>query len=153
MKWIKASERLPEKDGFYIADSDWIGDAINEIVPNDRSDTNFLNGKFECGKNWRVTAWLDEASTSDNTQSIDKELAGKIWDAACKFNHEEFMYLERGIHIQAPDKETFINSLNLDNTQIRDGYSKQDIINAWNSAYGGDSFLSGEDYEASLQPL
>jgi hypothetical protein len=29
-------------------------------------------------------------------------------------------------------------------------YSKQDVINAWNSAYGGDGFLSGEDYEASL---
>lgn len=31
-------------------------------------------------------------------------------------------------------------------------YSRQDLINAWNSAYGGDSYLSGEDYVDNLLP-
>lgn len=31
-----------------------------------------------------------------------------------------------------------------------DVWTKQDVINAWNSAYGGDSFSSGEDYADSL---
>ena len=31
-------------------------------------------------------------------------------------------------------------------------YSRQDVINAWNSAYGGDSYLSGEQYVDDLLP-
>ena len=31
-------------------------------------------------------------------------------------------------------------------------YSRQDVINAWNSAYGGDRYLSGEDYVDDLLP-
>lgn len=62
------------------------------------------------------------SSPSDNTQSIDTELAGKIWDAgqnrAWGENYNEF-HTDDQVEITAPDKETFINSLNLDNTQIR----------------------------------
>ncbi len=63
------------------------------------------------------------SSPSDNTQSIDKELAGKIWDAAEEFSNEcwcgQCDYCNT-VSKRPPDKETFINSLNLDNTQIRD---------------------------------
>lgn len=31
-------------------------------------------------------------------------------------------------------------------------YSRQDVINAWNSAYGGDRYLSGEQYVDDLLP-
>lgn len=64
------------------------------------------------------------STLSDNTQSIDKELAGKIWDAAEEFSNEcwcgQCDYCNT-VSKRPPDKETFINSLNLDNTQIRDG--------------------------------
>ena len=53
---------------------------------------------------------------SDNTQSINKELVGEIWDAST-------LHLSDRSH---PDKKTFINSLNLDNTQIRDGEDDED---------------------------
>lgn len=59
------------------------------------------------------------STLSDNTQSIDKELAGKIWDAA---ELHKSQLLLSAYPPPSPDKETFINSLNLDNTQIRDGW-------------------------------
>lgn len=56
-------------------------------------------------------------------QSIDKELAGKCFDAGAEHEYRKHF---GAVPNPAPDKEIFINSLNLDNAQIRDGEDWED---------------------------
>ena len=129
MKWVKASERMPEKEGNYFIKVKGIEYQEDETVEYECGTylhfVNTFQGKYSpaLSKNETVVEWLDESSPSDNTQSIDTELAGKIWDAAEEFSNEcwcgQCDYCNT-VSKRPPDKETFINSLNLDNTQIRD---------------------------------
>jgi len=70
MKWIDINERLPEKDGYYIVESEFTGSG--SLVPHDRSDTYFRNGKFEM-INWKAVKWLDESPTPSEGKGYSLE--------------------------------------------------------------------------------
>lgn len=46
----------PEKEGYYITISTFIGDEM--MLPDDRSDTYFKNGKWLSIFGWEVVSWL-----------------------------------------------------------------------------------------------
>ena len=71
MKWIKASEKTPEKDGYYITvcrceDNDM-------VLPLTTSDTYFTNNEWKDTYGWEVIKWLDETDT-DNWISVEDGL-------------------------------------------------------------------------------
>ena len=59
-QWVSVSERLPEKEDWYVTRQEWVGD--NMLIPYDSCDTRFENGKFDSPNNWQVIEWLEKVS-------------------------------------------------------------------------------------------
>ena len=89
MKWIKASERLPEKEGYYITDSEWVGGG--PILTNDWSDTYFSKGKWNHSDKWLVIAWLDE---TPEDQGREKAIGFAEWLGG---NYDCFLTTNHGV--------------------------------------------------------
>lgn len=105
MRWVKASERNPTEQGYYYSYAHE-GKVYKQMAFWYAADQEWSTGVFE---------WLDESAAltqSPVAATIDRDMAGKIWDAAEQHTSQKFFdYSEKQESVSAPDKETFINSL------------------------------------------
>ena len=73
--WVKCSDRMPDKNGYYITEAEWTGDNSKMILPTDRSDTYFQNGKFDDTKGWTSFQWLEKLSLRPSQPAAVTNLA------------------------------------------------------------------------------
>jgi len=132
MKWIKASEKTPEKDGYYITvcrceDNDM-------VLPLTTSDTYFTNNEWKDTYGWEVIKWLDETDT-DNWISVENELPEKsIMCLVYKYEFVDCMG-EAFFNYNTKQFEFSTSLLNCENpfysTNWEDGYNVLEGITHW----------------------
>jgi len=76
MKWIKASEKTPEKDGYYITVCRYEDNDM--VLPLTTSDTYFTNNEWKDTYGWEVIKWLDETDT-DNADNYLEQINNIMW--------------------------------------------------------------------------
>jgi len=104
MKWIKASERLPDKKGVYV---------VRCLVAAITGGQAYFTGeKFEYIVPDAEIEWLDESPTPPEGKGYSLQQVADTWDAANDYakEREDYRYGKRG-PFQYPNKETFIASL------------------------------------------
>lgn len=184
MKWIKASERLPEVNkpvalkfwGNVYDQGKNIGSRIvsehsgslerNEVEWLDETPSTPANDmtarEFFCGEGGAITLdFLNEGEREFLLNAIELYASGKVKKASSTpanvgidFQKLETLawQVEKG-QISADVLVEWVKKMSTrDSANVGGGLEifKQIAANAWNSAYGGDSFLSGEDYAESL---
>ncbi len=95
---VPIENELPEKSGWYNC---YAGD---EFLGQDY----FYDGKFS---HKPVTHWLKPKEGYFLSKEELEGLLGEAFDAGEVFNHQEFLYMERGIKREAPDKSSYIKQL------------------------------------------